>query len=122
MELCEKGSREGVLLIAAGGTIAAEPYKRTPAWVNVKSNAHVIKEVRQIVQEGTHSAQYEHTKQRVSDARPFYNIALRVADFSIVDSKSLTLEDIKAMADIIASSRESMVIITQGTDAMAPNA
>jgi len=95
----EKQGDSGVFLIAVGGTIAAEPYECTPNNVTVKSNAHVIKA-----------------------ARGMAGGAFTAHDYAIVDSKELTLEDTRALAGMIAARPEHGVVITQGTDAMAPNA
>lgn len=89
---------KGVLLVAAGGTIAAEPYDKTPQYVTVRSNERVIEFLRK------------------------KHLALRVVDFATKDSKDITPDDIAEMADIIAAAAEDVVLITHGTDAMARNA
>lgn len=93
----EKGD---ILLIATGGTIAAEPYEQTPKDVTVRNNYRVMGELPGMAP----------------------NQWVRVVDFAIKDSKHLTPMDIAAMARTISEAKEAKVLITHGTDAMAPNA
>lgn len=102
MGLCKNGSREGVLLIAAGGTIAAEPYEQTPRSVTVKSNAHVIEAFERMAKE--------------------QNALARVWDYAVVDSKKIKRAGVSALADAIIASPEQGVVIAQGTDGMRRNA
>ena len=89
-----------ILLIAAGGTIAAEPYGDTPDYVTVKDNVRVVDAVMRV--SGGHH--------------------VSVDDFAIKDSKDITAQDIAVIARRIAEAPQQHIIITHGTDAMPQNA
>ncbi|MBA4275027.1 MAG: hypothetical protein C0436_05170 [Alphaproteobacteria bacterium] len=90
-----------ILHIAAGGTIAAEPYASTPEYVSVETNAHVVQALQ---------------------AAAGDRVRVGAADFSLKDSKDITPEDIERMAHLIAQAEQPFVVITHGTDAMPQNA
>ncbi len=98
--MSKKGAQD-ILLIAAGGTIAAEPYAQTPEYVTVETNAHVIQALQDVAGK---------------------EITVGAADFSIKDSKDITDEDLQRVAGLIAQAQQNFIVITHGTDAMPQNA
>lgn len=113
-----------VLLIATGGTIAAEAYDKTPEFVTVTTNERVVSAMKSLTELTLANARQKLRNGDItaSDITEAFLLRIAVNDFCNKDSKDITSEDIGEIAKAIAGAPQKMVLITTGTDYMAPNA
>lgn len=113
---------KGLLVIAAGGTIAAEHYDNTPENVHVRNNDRVKTAIWGMTAPHIYDQRQKLSKYASERLGEVFNMSMQFIDFGIKDSKDITEEELQNMAQMIAEAPEELVLITHGTDAMVHNA